>query len=152
MPPFPLPHPSPPAPVSRIELVSRSVACGIRSRTFSLGKSIWLLVLYLFLCPYPPFTLALGEHAHDPFMPSPLLTPILSYVVSESPVALLGAPGRRKMKCLQSLRNVESLLLCQWVERCCLCLGFLAFSQGALELLGRVACQLPLKSILWQTP
>lgn len=81
---FSLPHPSPPALVSRIKLVSRSVAFGIRSRTFSLGKS-WPLVLYVFLCLYPPCTLTPRGRCPRPFHALPFTHLFFSSYVVPGP-------------------------------------------------------------------
>lgn len=63
-----LPHPLAP-PVSRIKLVARSLACGIGSRTFSLGKSAASATVSESSPPPFPFCLVSGS-------PLPLLTQI----------------------------------------------------------------------------
>jgi hypothetical protein len=65
--PFPT-HLLLPAPVSRIKLVSRSVACGIRSRTFSLGKAMATGTVPVPL-PHPPSRWPSGELARTFLFP-----------------------------------------------------------------------------------
>lgn len=143
MPPFPLPYPSP-ALVSRIKLVSRSVAFGIRSRTFSLGKSMATGTVCV---PLPLPTLHSGPHGKVPQTLSCLpfitcLSPTMWYLVPVPYSPDWASPGRRKMMCWKYLSNVGSWL-CRAVERCCLLLGFLALSWGALKLWAELLASLP---------
>lgn len=118
------PYPSPPAPVSRIKLVSHSVAFGIRSRTFSLGKSMATGTVSV---PLPLPTLYSGPRGKVPWTlhALPFIYPFFRSSVGSGPCSPgWEPPGRRKMKCWKSLRNVGSFLLCQGVERdavCCQC-------------------------------
>lgn len=95
---LPLPYSSPPAPVSRIKLVSRSVACGIRSRTFSLGKSMAIGTVSVPLPSPTPHSGPLGK------LPQTFLFPPLHHVLA--PLLVLGPcllspgcePSGRKMR------------------------------------------------------
>lgn len=119
---FPLPYSSPPAPVSRIKLVSRSVACGIRSRTFSLGKSTATGTVSVPLPSPTPHSCPLGKLPQTFLFPPlyHLSFPILGILVFVC-YSLAGSPlgGRWVLEALKECRNLIALLRGGWMLRFC---------------------------------